>query len=124
MIGDEDKTLCDCLWFLIQKRDWKDGLDFNMNTKVHENYFARIRDNKANNMQSDTLWAICVGLGLRLRLTEKIYSKSERKLHYYDEPDKTRIRIMESYPCINIDAYNGLLVASKLSPLGTVERAG
>ena len=124
MIGDEDKTLCDCLWFLIQKRGWIDGLDFNMNTKVHENYYARIRDNKANNMQSDTLWAICVGLGLRLRLTEKIYGKSERKLHYYDEPDKTRIRIMESYPCINIDAYNGLLKASNLAPLGTVERAG
>lgn len=124
MIGDEDKTLCDCLWFLIQTKGWTDGLDFYLNTKVHENYFARIRDNKdsANNMKSDTLWAICVGLGLRLRLTEKIFGKSERKLRYYEDPDKTRIRIMETYPCINIDDYNSLLIASKLAPLGTVER--
>lgn len=123
MIADENKTLCDCLWFLIQKKGWKYPLDFSEYTKIHENYFARIRDNRANNMQSDTIMAICVGLGLRLRLTEKIYSKSEHKLHYYEEPDKTRIRIMETYPCINIKDYNRLLIESHLDPLGTKERA-
>ena len=122
MIGDEDKTLCDCLWFMIQKRGWEYPLDFNEHTQVHENYFSRIRENKANNMNSDTLMAICVGLGLRLRLTEKIYSKSERKLHYYEEPDKTRIRIMETYPCININNFNNLLILSNLEPLGTKEK--
>ncbi len=123
MIADEDKTLCDCLWFLIQKRGWGYPLDFNEHTQIHENYFARIRDNKANNMKSDTIMAICVGLGLRLRLTEKIYSKSEQKLHYYEDPDKTRIRIMETYPCINIKNFNNLLIESNLEPLGTKEMA-
>lgn len=123
MIADEDKTLCDCLWFLIQKRGWEYPLDFNEDTLIHENYFARIRDNKANNMKSDTIMAICVGLGLRLRLTEKIYSKSEQKLHYYEDPDKTRIRIMETYPCINIKNFNNLLIESNLEPLGTKEKA-
>lgn len=123
MIGDEDKTLCDCLWFLIQKRGWEYPLDFNEQTQVHENYFSRIRDNKANKMESDTLMAICVGLSLRLRLTEKLYGKSERKLHYYEEPDKTRIRIMETYPCINIKNFNNLLIQSNLEPLGTKEKA-
>lgn len=123
MIADEDKTLCDCLWFLIQKRGWEYPLDFNEHTQIHENYFARIRDNKANNMKSDTIMAICVGLGLRLRLTEKIYSKSEQKLHYYEDPDKTRIRIMETYPCINIKNFNNLLIESNLEPLGTKEKA-
>ncbi len=123
MIADEDKTLCDCIWFLIQKRGWEYPLDFNEHTQIHENYFARIRDNKANNMKSDTIMAICVGLGLRLRLTEKIYSKSEQKLHYYEDPDKTRIRIMETYPCINIKNFNNLLIESNLEPLGTKEKA-
>lgn len=122
MIADEDKTLCDCLWFLIQKRGWEYPLDFNEHTQIHENYFARIRGNKANNMKSDTIIAICVGLGLRLRLTEKIYSKSEQKLHYYEDPDKTRIRIMETYPCINIKNFNNLLIQSNLEPLGTKEK--
>lgn len=122
MIGDEDKTLCNCLWFLIEKRGWSQPLDFYDYTHVHENYYGRIRDNTANKMQSDTLMAICVGLSLRFRLTEKIYGKSEAKLHYYEDPDKTRIRIMETYPGISIIDFNRLLEASNLKPLGTKER--
>ena len=64
-------------------------------------------------MESDTLMAICVGLGLRLRLTEKLFDKAERcKLHYYEEPDKTRIQIMETYPGISIYDFNRLLEVS------------
>lgn len=74
-------------------------------------------------MESDTLMAIRVGLGLRLRLTEKLFDKADRcKLHYYDEPDKTRIRIMETYPCINIYDFNHLLEAAGMQKLGTVDR--
>lgn len=122
MVGDEDKTLCDCLWFLIKKRGWGKPLDFYDHTLVHENYFTRIKENKANTMKSDTLMAICVGLNLRLRLTEKVYGKSEAKLHYYEEPDKTRIRIMETFPGIDISEFNKLLKTANLNPLGSEER--
>lgn len=123
-IGDEDCTLCNCLWYMIEQRGWKTGLDFYDNTHVHENYHGWIRDNKqkANNMKSDTLMAICVGLGLRLRLTEKLYDKSENRLHYYEEPDKTRIRIMETFPGIDIVNFNRLLESANLAPLGSKDR--
>lgn len=123
-IGDEDCTLSNCLWFLIENRGWRTGLDFYDHTLVHENYHGWIRDNKqkANKMKTDTLMAICVGLGLRLRLTEKIYGKSENRLHYYEEPDKTRIRIMETFPGLDIVNFNRLLEASNLEPLGSKDR--
>lgn len=121
-VGDEDSSLCNCLWFLIDRHGCHEPLDFYDLTHVHENYFGRIRDNKANNMKSDTLMAICVGLGLRLRLTEKLYGKSECKLHYYEEPDMTWIRIMETYPGISIVDFNKLLKAAECEPLGTKDR--
>lgn len=123
--GDEDCSLCDCLYYLMEQRGWKNGYDFYDNTLLHENYYGLIRNNdeRANKMKSDTLMAICVGLGLRLRLTEKVYSRSENKLHYYEEPDKTRIRIMEMYPGIGIKEFNKLLVTAKMEPLGSKERS-
>lgn len=119
LIADEDKSLCNCLWFLIEKAGWKTGLDFYDNTLIHENYYGKIKNDGANNMKSDTLFAICVGLGLQLRIVEKIYSKSECKLHYYAEPDRTRTRILQTYPTINIMDFNRLLVTCDLTPLGT-----
>lgn len=122
-IGYEDSTLCDCIWFLINKKGIAAPLDFYDLTHVHENYYGKIRDNKVNNMQSDTLMAICVGLGLRLRLTEKLYDKADHcKLHYYEEPDKTRIRILETFPGIDIVNFNRLLEASGLEKIGTKDR--
>ena len=119
LIGDEDKSLCNCLWILIEKAGWKDSLEFYDNTLVHENYYGKIRVDKSNKMKSDTLFAICVGLGLQLRIIEKIYSKSECKLHYYDEPDKTRIRIIQRFPTININDFNELLKRAGQKPLGS-----
>lgn len=122
LIADEDKSLCNCLWFLMEKAGWKTGLDFYDNTHVHENYYGKIKNDSANKMESDTLFAICVGLKLQLRIIEKIYSKSERKLHYYNEPDKTRLRIIQTYPAINIEDFNRLLKSSNLKLLGTESR--
>lgn len=119
LIGDEEKSLCNCLWFLIEKAGWKTGVDFYDSTLIHENYYGRIKNDGANKMKTDTLFAICVGLGLQLRLVEKIYAKSECKLHYYDNPDKTRIRILQTYPNIDIADFNGILISCGLEPLGT-----
>lgn len=123
-IGDPDCTLCNCLYYLMEQRGWKTGLDFYDNTLIHENNYGLIRNNdkRANKMKSDTLMAICVGLGLQLRLTAMIYDKSENKLHYYEEPDKTRIRIMETFPGIDIKGFNDLLKQANMEPLGSKER--
>lgn len=119
LLGDEDKSLCDCLWFLIEKAGWKTGLDFYDNTHIHENYYGRIKNNKANAMESDTLFAICVGLKLQMWIIEKIYNKSECKLHPYDEPDKTRIRIVRAFPALSIEDFNLMLTRRGLKELGT-----
>ncbi len=70
-------------------------------------------------MESDTLFAICVGLGLQVRMIEKIYNKSECKLHYYDEPDKTRLRILQRFPMINIADFNALLNSAGQKTIGS-----
>ena len=123
-IGDPDCTLCNCLCYLMEQRGWKTGLDFYDNTFVHENNYGLIRNNdkRANNMKSDTLMAICVGLRLRLWLTEKVYEKSRYKLNHYEEPDKTRIQIMETFPGIDIKCFNNLLKQANMEPLGSKER--
>jgi hypothetical protein len=123
-LGDEDCSLCNCLWYLIERRGWQNGLDLNENTLIHENYYGRIKNNQksANKMESDTLMALCVGLGLRARLTEKVFDKSENRLHLYEEPDRTRFRIMEMFPGISITDFNRMLEASDLEPLGSKDR--
>ncbi len=98
-------------------------MDFYSNTNLHENYYRRILNNEINNMKSDTLMAICVGLGLRLRIIEKLYDKADHcRLHYYEEPDKTRIKIIETFPGLTISDFNKLLKASHQPILGTKNR--
>ena len=57
---------------MIDKKGWTDPLDFYENTLVHENYLKRIRDNESNKMESGTIMAICVGLGLRRDLRRSV----------------------------------------------------
>ena len=45
---------------------------------------AKIKNNKYNNMKTNVLMPICVGLKLVLRLTEKVFDKSDNKLNYYN----------------------------------------
>ena len=41
MIGDPTKSLCDCLWFLMEKRNWSYPDTFNSETGLHKNYHGR-----------------------------------------------------------------------------------
>ena len=52
--------------------------------------------------------AICVGLKLSLRITERLFDKSKNKLNYYQDPEKTYIRIMENMPGISIQDFNNI----------------
>ena len=80
MIGDPTKTLCECIWFLMENRNWKYPEKFNEETELHKNYHGKIRNNKYNNMSTNTLLAICVGMGLSLRITEKLFENQNTNL--------------------------------------------
>lgn len=119
MIGDPTKTLCDCLWFLMENRGWKYPRIFNEKTELHNNYYGKIKNNRYNNMMTGVLMAICVGLKLSLRLTEKLFEKSKNKLNYYENPDKIYIHIMETMPGLPISDFNGILKQYNIQELGT-----
>ena len=119
MLADPRTTLCQCLWFLMEKRKWKYPDKFSEETGLHKNYHGKIKNDKYNNMGKDVLMAICVALGLKLRLIEKIFDKSSQKLNEYQEPDRTYIHILENFPCISLDDFNGFLRVKNLKELGT-----
>ena len=122
MLNDETTSLCQCLWYLIEQNKWDKPLDFQEKTLVHENYYGKIKNDKMNNMKSDTLMAICVGLGLPRYLTEEVFKKSERKLHRDRDPEKTCLKIMDRFPGADIAIFNRFLTMRHLHPLGSVER--
>lgn len=122
MLGDPTTTLCQCLWFLMEKRKWLYPETFNEKTLLHKNYHGKIKNNKYNNMKTNVLMPICVGLQLVLRLTEKVFDKSDNKLNYYNDPDKSYIRIMEFMPGLSIQDFNTILEKQGLAPLGTVSK--
>ena len=74
-------------------------------------------------MKTDTLMAICVGLGLRLHVVQKMFKKSKYKLDYYNEPDSSYIRILENIPIgLTINDFNELLKIRGQEPLGSKEK--
>lgn len=119
-LADPASTLCECLWFLMENRNWKYPEIFNEKTLLHKNYHGKIKNGKYNNMGTDVLMAICVGLKLNLRIIEKIFDKSDNKLNYYQNPDKTYIRILENLPGLSIQDFNSILKQAGLKELGTV----
>ncbi|MGI6412524.1 MAG: hypothetical protein ACOXZ5_02480, partial [Syntrophomonadaceae bacterium] len=106
-------------WFLMENRNWKYPEKFNEETELHKNYHGKIRINKYNNMSTNTLLAICVGMGLSLRITEKLFEKSNNKLNYYQDPDKTYIKIMETMPGLSITNFNSIVRSFGIEELGT-----
>lgn len=120
MLADPRTSLCQCLWFLIEKRNWKYPDRFSQETGLHKNYHGKIKNDNYNNMGKNVLMAICVALGLKLSLIEKIYDKSVQKLNAYQEPDKTYIRILENFPGISLDDFNGFLRVRNMKELGSI----
>lgn len=119
ILGNPEKTLCNALWFLMENRGWKYPEIFNEKTELHRNYHGKIKNDNYNNMSTATLMAICVGLNLSLRLTEKLFKKSNNKLNYYEDPDKTYIRIMEIMPGLDIVNFNEILKELNIKELGS-----
>lgn len=119
MIGDPTKSLCDCLWFLMEKRNWNYPDTFNNETGLHKNYHGKIKNDNYNNMTTQVLMAFCVGMKLNLRITEKLFGKSQNKLDYYNDPDKTYIRIMETMSGLSLNDFNNILEQCGVKELGS-----
>lgn len=119
MLGDPDRTLSQCLWFMMEKKHWLYPDTFWQNTHLHRNYHGLIKNNHYNNVGKENLLAICVGLKFNLRMTQKVFIKAGMQLQEYTEPDKTYRTILERAPGISIDDFNNLLKRRKLKPLGT-----
>lgn len=119
LLGDPTKTLCNCLWFLMENRKWHYPENFNQETGIHKNYHGKIKNDKANNMTTNVLMAICVGMQLCTRITQKLFDKSNNKLDYFKDPDKTYIRIMDTIPGLSLDDFNGILEQCGIQELGS-----
>ena len=63
--------------------------------------------------------AVCVGLKLCSRVTLQVFSKSDNKLNFYTDPDKTWVRILDFTPGLNIQDFNGILEKKSLKLLGS-----
>ena len=70
-------------------------------------------------MTTNVLMAICVGMQLCTRITQKLFDKSNNKLDYYKDPDKTYIRIMDTMPGLSLDDFNGILEQCGIQELGS-----
>lgn len=122
MLGMPSKTLCQCLWFLMENRHWTAPSTFMEHTGLHSNYHGKIKNDTYNNMGTDVLMAVCIGLKLRLFLIESVFDKSQNKLNRFQDPDKTYYRILERFPGVSLNDFNGMLKAAKLPELGTKEK--
>jgi hypothetical protein len=103
----------------MEKRGWKYPEKFNEETGLHKNYHGKIKNNDYNYMTTDVLMAICVGLRLCSRITQKLFDKSNYKLNWYNDPDKIYIRIMDTMPGLSLSDFNGILEQFGISELGS-----
>lgn len=123
-LADPTTTLCQCLWYLMENRKWNYPETFNEMTGLHKNYHGKIKKNDYNNMGTVVLMTICVALRLKLRIVEQIFEKSNNKLNYYQDPDKTYIRILESMPGLSLQDFNSILVQYGIKELGSTLKGG
>lgn|GEM_PF-7105067 len=65
-------------------------------------------------LTNTVLMAVCIGMKLRLCLIESIFDKSQNKLNRFQDPDKTYYRILERFPGVSMNDFNGMLKAAKL----------
>lgn len=119
MFGDPTTSLCQCLWFIMEYKKWTYPETFNEKTHLHKNYHGKIKNNNYNNMNKDTLMAICVGLSLIYSTISSLFDKSANKLNRYEEPDRTYIWILERIPTISLVDFNSILEKKGIPELGT-----
>ncbi len=121
-LSDPYTSLCQCLWYWFENHNLRYPDAFWDATRLHKNYHNKIKNNKNNNMNKETLMAICVGLKFDLSLTQKVFEKARLILDEYSDPDKTYIKILARIPGLDIDEFNELLNRRGIKGLGTTSK--
>lgn len=122
ILGDPGQTLSNCLQFMMKVKGWNNAETFWDNTLLHRNYFFKIKNDQFNSVKKETLMAVCVGLGLTVRMVEKVFNRAGFKLLDHVDPDRAYIMILEFFPKISINDFNNLLIRVGLKPLGTPDK--
>ena len=73
-------------------------------------------------MNKETLMAICVGCKFDLRMTERVFNKRKLPLDEFQEPDKTYMAILDTFPGIDILDFNEILKRRNIKELDTKSR--
>ena len=119
MLSDPFTTLCQALWYWFDSHEFRYPANFHKATKLHVNFHTAIKNNAKNDMERDTLMAICVGCKFDLLMTQRVLGKRKITLDELQEPDRTYITILEKFPGIEIDRFNELLKRKHIKPLGS-----
>jgi hypothetical protein len=119
IINDPTKSLCECLAEIMEYRKWKYPRTFAEHTHLYDDLFGKIKRNQQNTMNKETLLAICVGLKLKLYHIEGLMQKSNNAFNRFSPPDSIYVNIIERFPGLSIDDFNGLLDSVKVKKLGT-----
>jgi hypothetical protein len=119
IISDPTKSLCQCLWGIMEYRKWRYPKTFTENTLLYDDLFGRIRRDDQNTMSKETLLAICIGLKLKLFHVEELMEKRGISLKRFDFIDYVYMRIFERFPGISIHDFNRMLEMKNIEPLGT-----
>lgn len=121
-LSDPFTTLCQALWYWFETHGLSQPYNFKKATLLHENYHGEIKNDKKNDMNKETLMAICVGCKFDSGMTHRVFKKRGLLLDDLQEPDKTYLIILCRFPGLDILQFNELLKRKDIKELGTKRR--
>lgn len=123
MIGDPNTTLCQCLYYVLEKKGWTERSIFMQKTLLDGNYLQRIRDNVVNTMKTNMLMTLCVAFQLRLPIIDHLFKeKAAENVSIYREPYSIYHYILECKYDIGLETFNKILEKMGKTPLKTMRR--
>ena len=110
MIGDPEASICQCLYFIIEKKGWNQPATFEKETGLHRNYVGKCRRDEYPNIGIDLIMAICIAAQLRVSTIDRLVKeKAAVNVSIDREPYKTYYFILEKIPGITLDQFNDVL---------------
>lgn len=121
MIHDKKRTFCDCLSFLMEKREWK-SVNFHEITGLNQDYFSKIKRNDYTKMDLKNLLIICISLRVNRELIELILGKAGYKLRKEDKDEQIYLDILSDYQYLTIDEFDKIAESKGAKPLQKEEK--
>lgn len=121
MIHDKKRTFCDCLSFLMEKREWK-SVNFHEITGLNQDYFSKIKRNDYTKMDLKNLLIICISLRINRELIELILGKAGYKLRKEDKDEQIYLDILSDYQYLTIDEFDKIAESKGAQPLQKEEK--